>query len=53
VDPWAAHDLLRDAFHAGSSESRELPRGELRVLGGEVCHKPKGESGPVPQQVGK
>ena len=53
VDPWAAHDHLREAFRAGCSECRELPRGELRVLGEDACHKPTGPSGPVPQQAGQ
>lgn len=53
VDPWAAHDYLRDAFRAGNSECKELPRGELRVLGEDACHKPTGRSGPVPHQAGQ
>jgi S-adenosylmethionine decarboxylase proenzyme len=51
VDPWAAHKHLREAFSAGDSECRELPRGELRVLGEDALHKPEGGSGPIPQQA--
>ena len=47
VDPWAAYELLRDAFRAGDAETRELPRGEFRVLGEGACHKPAGSLGPV------
>jgi len=52
VDPWAVHDHLQDAFRAGDSECKELPRGELRVLGEDACHKPAGSSGPLSHQVG-
>jgi len=48
VDPWAAHDLLMNSFGAEDSECREVPRGELRVLGEDACHKPAGSAGPVP-----
>ncbi len=53
VDPWAAHDYLLNVFRARDSEYKELPRGELRVLGENACHKPKGRSGPVPHQTGR
>jgi S-adenosylmethionine decarboxylase proenzyme len=52
VDPWVAHDLLLDLFGAGDSEFKELPRGELQVLGEGARHKPAGNSGPVPHQTG-
>jgi S-adenosylmethionine decarboxylase proenzyme len=52
VDPWAAHDHLQDVFRARDSEYKEVPRGELRVLGENACHKPKGSLGPVPHQAG-
>jgi S-adenosylmethionine decarboxylase proenzyme len=51
VDPWAAHDLLMETFGAGDSDCKELPRGELRVLGEDARHKPAGSAGPVPHQV--
>lgn len=53
VDPWTAHDYLLDAFRARDSECKELPRGELRVLGEDARHKPTGNSGPVPRQAGR
>jgi len=53
VDPWAAHDYLRDALRAGNSEYKELPRGKLQVLGEDARHKPTDRSGPLPQQVGQ
>lgn len=40
VDPWAAHDLLKEAFRAGDADARELPRGDRRVLGKDARHKP-------------
>lgn len=52
VDPWAARDHLMDVFRARDSQSRELPRGELRVLGEDALHKPAGSLGPVPHQAG-
>ena len=51
VDPWAAHDHLQDVFRARDSEYKELPRGELRVLGEDACHKPKGNSDSMSHQV--
>ncbi|UCG37921.1 MAG: S-adenosylmethionine decarboxylase proenzyme [bacterium] len=51
VDPWVAYQYLREIFRAGDAECKELPRGELRVLGEGACHKPQGSLGPVPQQV--
>ncbi len=51
VDPWIAHDYLLDVFCARDSDCRELPRGELRVLGEDACHKPEGSLGPVPHPV--
>ncbi len=53
VDPWAAHDHLLDVFRARDSECKELPRGELRVLGEDARHKPKCSSGPIPHLVGR
>lgn len=48
VEPRAAHDYLKDAFHAEKSETREVLRGEARVLGDDIRHKPGGSLGPVP-----
>ena len=53
VDPWAARDHLQDVFCSRDSECRELPRGELRVLGEDARHKPAGSAGPVPHQDGR
>ncbi|MDF1534914.1 MAG: adenosylmethionine decarboxylase [bacterium] len=47
VDPWVAHDHLAEVFKAGDSECREIPRGELRVLGENACHKPPGSLGAI------
>jgi hypothetical protein len=44
---------LKDALGAGDSQCRELPRGELQVLGEDAWHKPTGRSGPVPHQAGQ
>ena len=51
VDPWIAYEYLKDAFHARDTECKELPRGEIRVLGEGACHKPVGSLGPLPNQV--
>ena len=50
VDPWAAHDHLAHAFKAGDSHSREIPRGELSVLGEDARHKPADSLGAIPHQ---
>lgn len=47
VDPWTAHRWLKGVFQAGDVETRELHRGELRVLGDHATHKPAGSAGPV------
>ena len=52
VDPWAAHDHLQAVFRARDSECKELPRGELRVLGEDARHKPVGSPDTVPYQAG-
>ena len=50
VDPWAARDYLAGVFRAGDSECREIPRGELRVLGEDARHKPAGSTAPILHQ---
>ena len=50
VDPWAAHDHLLETLSARDSECKELPRGELSVLGEDARHKPADCAGPVPHQ---
>lgn len=47
VDPWVAYEYLREMFNSGDAECREVPRGELRVLGEDARHKPADSSGPV------
>ncbi|MGD8353834.1 MAG: adenosylmethionine decarboxylase [Pseudomonadota bacterium] len=53
VNPWAAHDHLQLVFKAGDSECRELPRGELRVLGEDARHKPEDSMDAVPGLTGR
>ena len=50
VDPWSARDYLAEAFRAGDSQCREIPRGELRVLGEDARHKPAGSLGAIPRE---
>jgi S-adenosylmethionine decarboxylase proenzyme len=51
VDPWIAYKYLRDIFNARDAECKEMPRGELRILGEGARHKPVGSLGPIPQQA--
>jgi S-adenosylmethionine decarboxylase proenzyme len=51
VDPWIAYEYLRETFGSRDADCRELPRGELRVLGEDARHKPAGSSGPLPNRV--
>jgi spermidine synthase len=51
VDPWIAYEYLKDVFFAGDTKCKELPRGDLNVLGEGACHKPAGSPDPVPNQV--
>jgi S-adenosylmethionine decarboxylase proenzyme len=51
VDPWIAYEYLKRAFHSREAECREMPRGEFRVLGEDVCHKPADSFGPVSNRV--
>jgi S-adenosylmethionine decarboxylase proenzyme len=50
VDPWAAHDHLAQVFKAGDSKCKEVPRGELSVLGKDARHKPTGSTGAMPRE---
>jgi S-adenosylmethionine decarboxylase proenzyme len=50
VDPWAAHEHLAQVFQAGDSQCKEIPRGELSVLGEDARHKPAGSLGAIPRQ---
>ncbi len=50
VDPWAAHEHLAQVFQAGDSQCKEIPRGELSVLGEDARHKPPGSLGAIPHQ---
>jgi len=52
VDPWIAYEFLKERFAAGNAECKEVPRGELRVLGQDARHKPEGSLGPIPIQDG-
>ncbi|MBN2332366.1 MAG: S-adenosylmethionine decarboxylase proenzyme [Deltaproteobacteria bacterium] len=40
VDPWIAHEILKDAFAAGNWATKELMRGELKGIDGELHYKP-------------
>lgn len=51
VDPWIAYEYLKGVFNSREAECKELPRGELSVLGEGACHKPAGSLGPLPNQV--
>jgi S-adenosylmethionine decarboxylase proenzyme len=51
VDPWIAYGYLKDVFFAGETQCKELPRGDLNVLGEGACHKPAESHDPLPNQV--
>ncbi len=40
VDPWVAFEVLKEAFRAGSWETREMARGRLQGVDGKLQYKP-------------
>ena len=53
VDPWIAYEYLKGVFSAVNTECREMPRGDLSVLGEGARHKPVDSLDPVPNQAWK
>ncbi len=40
VDPWKAFDCLRERLQSGHFSTMEMKRGQIRVVGQELRHKP-------------
>jgi S-adenosylmethionine decarboxylase len=51
VDSLAAYEFLKDAFGAQDAEIRELLRGDHRMLGNNITHKPVDSLGPLSRRA--